>query len=244
MRRSKITELAISRQMTGGGSSGGGGTDERFKQLVEGTITEINDSEITKVGRSTFLYFSNLVSVNLPNATSLGQESFKSCSGLVTAYAPKVKSIGTSAFSSCYKLENIDFSSLQNVPTDGFAECRPLKIIDLPVATSLGVRSFQNCFSLIAVILRTDAICSLLNTSAFNGWHHFNGTAHYTYNPEGKKDGYTYVPRKWLSDEDETMDYRRATNWTALGEDRFRALEDYTVDGTTTGELDWEKVNA
>ena len=53
--------------------------------------------------------------------------------------------------------------------------------------------------------------------------------------------GYIYVPRALLSDDDETKDYRRATNWSTYAA-QFRALEDYTVDGTTTGELDKTKI--
>ena len=92
-------------------------------------------------------------------------------------------------------------------------------------------------YSIKAVILRTDAICTLSNTNAFSSCYHFYGTANSTYNPEGKKDGYIYVPSALIEQ------YKVATNWVTFA-DQFRALEDYTVDGTTTGELDWEKVNA
>ena len=53
--------------------------------------------------------------------------------------------------------------------------------------------------------------------------------------------GYIYVPKALLSDDDATKDYRRATNWSTYA-DQFRALEDYTVDGTITGELDPSKI--
>lgn len=35
--------------------------------------------------------------------------------------------------------------------------------------------------------------------------------------------------------------YKAATNWSAYA-NQFRALEDYTVDGTITGELDESKI--
>lgn len=47
--------------------------------------------------------------------------------------------------------------------------------------------------------------------------------------------GYIYVPRVLVDA------YKAATNWSAVA-DQFRALEDYTVDGTITGELDESKI--
>ena len=46
---------------------------------------------------------------------------------------------------------------------------------------------------------------------------------------------YIYVPRALVND------YKAATTWAQYA-DKFRALEDYTVDGTTTGELDTTKI--
>lgn len=113
--------------------------------------------------------------------------------------------------------------------------CANLRIADFSSLQSIKGQAIGNCGSLIALILRADAICTIdySPSMSFSGCTHLIST----------KDGYVYVPRAWLSDEDETRDYRRATNWTTLAA-QFRVLEDYTVDGTITGELDWEKVNA
>ena len=46
---------------------------------------------------------------------------------------------------------------------------------------------------------------------------------------------YIYVPRALVED------YKVATNWSAYA-DQFRALEDYTVDGTISGDLDETKI--
>ena len=83
----------------------------------------------------------------------------------------------------------------------------------------------------------------LANTDAFGGCYHILGTTQSSYNPTGAKDGYFYVPRALLSDTDSTKDYRQATNWSTYST-QFRALEDWTVDGTITGEMDWDKINA
>ena len=47
--------------------------------------------------------------------------------------------------------------------------------------------------------------------------------------------GYIYVPAALVDS------YKVATNWSTYAA-QFRALEDYTVDGTTMGELDPNKI--
>jgi hypothetical protein len=83
--------------------------------------------------------------------------------------------------------------------------------------------------------LRSETMCTLSNTNAFNYCYHILGTVNETYNPNGLKDGYIYVPRALVDT------YKVATNWVTYA-DQFRALEDYTVDGTITGELDESKI--
>ena len=119
-----------------------------------------------------------------------------------------------------------------------FGECDLLEFAEFGNNLILvGNYGFNLCFSLKAVVLRkTDGVCSLNNTSAFTDCYHIHGTANETYNPDGLKDGYIYVPRALVDS------YKTATNWTTFA-DQFRALEDYTVDGTTTGEMDWDKIN-
>jgi hypothetical protein len=229
-------------------SLGSGGTDERFKQLVEGTLTEIDDSEVTKVRGYLFYGTTSLLKFHGANVDEIGEYAFSTNSGVPKINDisfPKCTIIQRGAFARCRSLKKALFPSLKILVADAFDGCYEMEMVDLGKAQKLQSSVLRANYSLKAVILRnTEQMTTLAVTNAFTNCYHFYGTVNETYNPEGKKDGYYYVPRKWLSDEDETMDYRRATNWTALGEDRFRALEDYTVDGTTTGELDWEKVNA
>lgn len=95
--------------------------------------------------------------------------------------------------------------------------------------------AFQAGYSLTAVILCGDTVCQLMHTNAFANCLHYHGTVQATYNKEGLKDGYIYVPRALVED------YKVATNWTTLAS-QFRAIEDYTVDGTIYGELDESKI--
>ena len=86
------------------------------------------------------------------------------------------------------------------------------------MATSIGAYVCPLCPALKALIIRTGQVCSL-------GAGLGNGT----------DSCYIYVPRALIND------YKAATNWAQYA-DKFRALEDYTVDGTTTGELDPTKI--
>jgi hypothetical protein len=105
-----------------------------------------------------------------------------------------------------------------------FAGCTALKSIDLPVCTTISGYIFTNATSLTAVILRNPtALCSLSRVEAFDDTKIAEGT------------GYIYVPRALLED------YKVATNWSALAA-QLRAIEDYTVDGTITGEFDQSKI--
>ena len=75
-----------------------------------------------------------------------------------------------------------------------------------------------------AFILRSETkICSITHTSVFTKTPIESGT------------GYIYVPKALIED------YKVTTNWSVYAS-QFRALEDYTVDGTTTGELDETKI--
>ena len=107
-----------------------------------------------------------------------------------------------------------------------FYDCPALSLINFPVATSIGSSAFYRCSSLTALILRSNTTCALSNKNAFTGCTKITGTG-----------GYIYVPSSLINT------YKTATNWVTYAS-KFRALEDYTVDGTTTGALDESKVSA
>ena len=135
-----------------------------------------------------------------------------------------VESIGSYAFSSCSKLTSVDFPAATSISSYAFQACSNLTSVNFPVATSIGSYAFSGCSNLTSLILRkSDAICTLSNISAFNNTPIKSGT------------GYIYVPRVLVDT------YKAATNWSTYA-NQFRALEDYTVDGTITGALDQSKI--
>ena len=95
---------------------------------------------------------------------------------------------------------------------------------------SLAPNAFSGCSVLTTVVIRGDTVASLSNISAFAN----------TPFASGGTGGVLLIPSTLVES------YKTATNWSVLygyGTNRFLALEDYTTDGTTTGEIDWDKVN-
>lgn len=111
-----------------------------------------------------------------------------------------------------------------NIGAYALNHCTKLTKADFPAAVSLGSNAFRECSALKALILRnTDAVCPL--PSYFDLYD----------TPIKSGSGYIYVPRVLVDS------YKAATNWSTYAS-KFRAIEDYTVDGTTTGALDESKI--
>lgn len=210
-----------------------GGADA-IDSLINKSITEI-ESDVTKVGNYAFKACSRLTKANLPNATYIDQYAFSGCSLLESINAPNVTAFGQYVFDGCNKIKSVDFPNVTSVSFAGFYSCYELTSADFPVVTEIGNRSFDSCYSLTALILRSESLCTLTYTGSFTRCHHLLGTVNTTYNPNGDKDCYIYVPSALVES------YKSATNWSTHAS-QFRALEDYTVDGTITGELDPSKI--
>lgn len=202
-------------------------------------LANINFPKVTSIGNSAFRTCQALTFVSFPNATSIGTYAFNGCY-FTSVDFPNATSIGKSGFSGCIKMKSVIFPKVTSIGESAFNSCTLLEIADFPKATSIGRNGLSYCYSLKAVILRSETICTSTSSDVLESNHHFVG-AESNYNPTGAKDGFVYVPRALLSDDDATKDYRRATNWTTYA-DRFRVLEDYTVDGTITGALDESKI--
>ena len=98
-----------------------------------------------------------------------------------------------------------------------FVNCTALEYADLGVITS-GCLNFSGSTKLSALVFRAASVCPLSATSKLNNTLIASGT------------GYIYVPRDLINS------YESATNWSTYA-GQFRALEDYTADGTISGEF-------
>ena len=227
--------------------------------LIDRSITEVS-SNATRVGANAFDQCKKLVSVNFPNATNVGEYAFRycvalsevniplmtylddymfqGCTMLETIDLPNVTDVlgnASGIFENCHMLKNVKLPKLKAVSNYMFRFTKVLKILDFPSVSKITSYGLQDCVVLIALVLRNNGVCALQSADALKYSYHFYGTVNATYNPEGLKDGYIYVPR------DLVESYKSATNWSTFAT-QFRALEDYTVDGTTTGALDESKI--
>ena len=220
-----ITKYAILKKLAGGGGGGGDHADE--DAIVSGTITEYTNDRVTSIGVYAFYFCQSLTSVHFPAVTSIGENAFIQCINLTSVHFPAATSIGVYAFEFCQSLTSVHFPAVTSIGYHTFNFCQSLTSADFPAVTSIDDEEvFNLCRNLTSLILRvTTQVCTLSNTNAFNNTPIKSGT------------GYIYVPAALVDS------YKTATNWTTYA-NQFRALEIYTVDGTTTGELDPTKVNA
>lgn len=204
---------------------------------------------------NTVSYCKKLQSVNMPNVTEINQGEFRSCYQLTSISLPKITTIPGNAFESSgivnfdlpnvtriyskgmrsTAAEKIHFPSVTAVENLGFESNTQLTTVSFSSKVYFNQYAFQSCNQLRALILRSEELCTAGNRYLFPYCYHILGEVNATHNPNGDKDGYIYVPSALVES------YKTATNWSYYA-DNFRALEDYTVDGTITGELDPEKI--
>lgn len=192
-------------------SSSGGGETQVYG-FLDNTITAI-DSDVEKVVAYACRGLSKIKTVKVPNAKSIGSYAFYYCTAMTSINAPNVTSLDTYAFYNS-AIKSVNFPLATSVPSQCFYSCSSLTKADFGAAKSIAASAFAYAGLDTLILRREDAICSLANKNALVD------------TPIAKGTGYVYVPRKWLSDDDATKDYRRATNWSTYAS-QFRAKEDY-----------------
>ena len=231
------------------------GDDAVMDSIIDRTITEFKDDQITSIGDYAFYGCSALTVVDCPNVKKLGFLSsnqsmayiFFYCTALHEVNFPEVEIAGNKMFVGLTNLVSINMPKLRSISGDQFItstgitrlnmsgldgsvyrgslyDNKKLEIVDLGGCTSIGTEALKGCSVLKAVILRRNVdVVTLGGTNAFTNTPVASGT------------GYIYVPSSLVDS------YKSATNWSIYAT-QIRALEDYTVDGTITGELDETKI--
>lgn len=149
--------------------------DGNTHDLINGTISYINDDKITYVRPYAFYDCNELHTAILPNASSIGTYGFYSCEKLATLYAPQVTSVAANGLVSCTGLTKVDLGltgklssnctvgtylrnnqNLQSVtissPTvenEALAYCKNLVYASFPNCTSIGTSAFRDCNKLV-----------------------------------------------------------------------------------------------
>lgn len=225
---------------------------EALQGIIDETLVDFENNEIVEIPERAFYKYAPLKSVKSDSVTEIGMNAFR-LSGATEVDFPELVTSGTAAFYDCKSLTQANFPKLTTVATMMFSGCDKLTEVNIPNATAIESGAFQSCTALMkldcpkvtaingtnvfgffnsncmnTLILRSETMCTLANTGSF-------GTGATAQTAIGKGNGYIYVPRALVDS------YKVAENWSTYAT-QFRALEDYTVDGTTTGELDESKI--
>ena len=116
----------------------------------------------------------------------------------------------------------------------GCSKLRLIEIYNYNISSASNANQFAaSCYSLKALVFRSFGEKYIAGTSMFLNCYHILGTQDSTYNPQGLRDGYIYMPRDMIEKVSKTNPW---DSFISIGV-QIRALEDYTLDGTTTGEF-------
>ena len=118
--------------------------------------------------------------------TIIGRYGLAGCMKLTSVVLPAVHTTDGNSINGCSNLIKADFSNLQNIRYS----------------------TFYSNKKLVTLIIRTQVVAKLENTSAFKDTPIASGT------------GYVYVPSALVNS------YKSATNWSTYA-DQIRAIEDY-----------------
>lgn len=196
------------------------GDDAVVDSIINRTIAEFKDDRITSVGQSAFHQCANLATVDIPSALTISYNSFTGCKALTSLNIPAVTRIEAyNAFSSCKALKEIVLPVCTYIGNGAFSYCTALKTVDCKATGSLSIgNSAFDSSAVKTLAIRSNSVATMTNKNALLGTEIYYGT------------GYIYVPSALIES------YKAAANWSTFA-DQFRILEEWTVDGTVTGEL-------
>lgn len=190
------------------------------------SLVDVNLPKLTTAVGGDFQYCTSLENIDLPNfveATAYGM--FIGCTALKNVNLPKLTDVSSSMFSKCSSLESLVFPSVTYMGNGCFGECYNLKSVDFHQTVTLSAKYPLSGNGIVALIFRNEVMSADDNISS--------STLYNT--PIESGTGYIYVPRSLVNS------YKSHAKWS-LYASQFRPLEDYTVDGTRMGELDWSKI--
>ena len=155
-----------------------------------------------------FYQCTSLENIDFPLLNTTKDSFCRGCTNLKQVNLPKLGLVYSHAFEDCTSLINISFPSGNRISDYCFQNCSALESVDIGKIEKIDAYAFSNCYSLKSVtILNKTTVARLSNIYAFFNCYHILGTINSTYNPNGLKDGYIYVPHTLLTQ------YKIATNW-------------------------------
>lgn len=199
------------------------GDDAVTDSIIDRSITEFKDNVITKIGGYAFSGCTALETVDLPNVTLLGSDCFVNCTALTMLEFPN---IAGELLQYSYLIGNCGGG-------DGYGNNPSKTYLKLPRVTKMGTYAIVKFSPMVAEF----SLPVTFSASAFGygccGYLVLRGETLSTALGSPFSGGIRndiLAPRSLIDS------YKVATNWSNYA-DQFKAIEDYTVDGTTTGEF-------
>ena len=154
--------------------------------------------------------------------TKIGKYALSYCTALTSINFPSLTTISERALYGCSALTEVNLPSATNIGKYAFYGCSALTVLDFKAASVIYEGALSGCSNLKALVLRNTKRCST-SGDATAGSAIAAGTC------------YVYVPASLVASYKEAPYFYKYPS-------AFRALEDYTVDGTVTGALDLTKI--
>ena len=216
---------------------------EAFRECSK--LSSINIPKCNEIGNYAF-YKTALTEVELPDCTAAGGYSFEFCNNLKRVTLPKVTTLYDYCFSGCKNLEEVNIPLCSEIYMSVFSDTKIRKFTS--PCSYVGLYAFYHCSMLDVVDFSPTRLGNVtsygftnssiktlvLRGPATEPWT-LSDVSGFNETPIANGEGYIYVPKGVIEA------YKVATNWSVYA-DQFRALEDYTVDGTLAGELDLTKI--
>lgn len=209
------------------------GEEAAVRQIVKRDFSATNghfeDDSVTVLRKRAFFNIANLQSVRFPNVLSVGEEAFRDGSNLLSIDLPKATYVGSNAFAFISGGNTkIVLPQLESMGKVAFGRGN-LRLVDIGEKVSaLSDDAFYQNTAYTEKVVKTlilrksDAVVTAGSTDTVKGLEN------------------VYVPSALVES------YKVASNWTyyynMTDGITFYPLEDYTVDGTTTGEFDESKL--
>lgn len=168
----------------------------------------------------------NVFSVQSQSAEFIGLEAFNT-SSLSVINCPNVRTIGDYAFAYSKGLVDVKLPLIEETGYNGFGYCSGLNVLDFHKLQYIDENAFHTCSSLRVLVIRSESVCVLSSPYAFTST---------PFDPSGntyKQGGFILVPRALIDA------YKNETNWSVVidGGNMILPIEDFTIDGTVTGEF-------
>lgn len=175
--------------------------DGAFMQCTSLSLIQINPC--SKIGQMAFRYCTSLKTAFLSECLEIGSSAYYMCNNLSQVELSKCKTIYDGAFHACTSLGFCLIPACEEIRSEAFEYCCSLRSLELPICSKIGASAFYQCFKLTGITLRSNKICMLENSDAFN----FTPIGGYTVSTNGEY-GYIYVPQSLYNR------YLTAENWS------------------------------